>query len=367
MKNRIYFLLLLAIICTTTISSAANKIQISLILDTSNSMDGLIDQAKGKLWSIVNELSKCKKDGEDAVIQIALYEFGNDNLEEKDNWIRLVLPFTEDLDKISERLFKLRTKGGNEYCGAVIAQSIKDLEWSSNNNDLKMIIIAGNEAFNQGGLSYTKAIDKAVKEDIIINTIYCGDYETGVNLLWKDGSVIGNGSYSNIDQEQSLEYIATPYDDEIYKLNKALNNTYIQFGTMGNESKARQEVEDNNAESFSKANAVDRAVSKASTIYKSSEWDLVDAYDNKKEIIKNLDKQQLPQELRGKSTNEIETYILVKKEERKKIQSEILEFQNKRMEHIKSLKQKGEALTLEEAFMISVKEAAELKGFIIEQ
>ncbi|RPI65426.1 MAG: hypothetical protein EHM44_00590, partial [Ignavibacteriales bacterium] len=34
-----------------------NSIQLALLLDTSNSMDGLIDQAKSQLWKIVNELA----------------------------------------------------------------------------------------------------------------------------------------------------------------------------------------------------------------------------------------------------------------------------------------------------------------------
>jgi len=34
------------------------KIQAAILLDVSNSMDGLIDQAKNQLWNMVNVLSK---------------------------------------------------------------------------------------------------------------------------------------------------------------------------------------------------------------------------------------------------------------------------------------------------------------------
>ena len=37
-----------------------NTVQIALLLDTSNSMDGLINQAKSQLWDIVNEFSLAK-------------------------------------------------------------------------------------------------------------------------------------------------------------------------------------------------------------------------------------------------------------------------------------------------------------------
>ena len=41
----------------TTLKEDSPEIKVALLLDTSNSMDGLIDQAKAQLWQIVNELS----------------------------------------------------------------------------------------------------------------------------------------------------------------------------------------------------------------------------------------------------------------------------------------------------------------------
>ena len=37
-----------------------NTVKIALLLDTSNSMDGLIDQAKSQLWDIVNKFAYVK-------------------------------------------------------------------------------------------------------------------------------------------------------------------------------------------------------------------------------------------------------------------------------------------------------------------
>src|SRR6185295_3102994 len=40
--------------------SSDQNIMLALLLDTSNSMDGLIEQAKSQLWKIVNELAAAK-------------------------------------------------------------------------------------------------------------------------------------------------------------------------------------------------------------------------------------------------------------------------------------------------------------------
>ena len=126
----------------------SKKVQVAILFDTSNSMDGLIDQAKSRIWNIVNEVSTLRYEGEVPTFEIALYEYGNDGLEEKDNYIRQVLEFTSDLDDVSQKLFGLTTNGGSEYCGAVIHESVVDLAWSKDATDLKMIYIAGNEAYD---------------------------------------------------------------------------------------------------------------------------------------------------------------------------------------------------------------------------
>src|SRR5687767_734244 len=134
------------------------SIMLALLLDTSNSMDGLIEQAKSQLWKIVNELAGAQCiDGTRPDIKIALYEYGNDGLPSSEGYIRLVSPLTTDLDVISEKLFALRTNGGNEYCGYVINTSLKQLDWSQSMADLKMIFIAGNEPFTQGPIHFQTA------------------------------------------------------------------------------------------------------------------------------------------------------------------------------------------------------------------
>ena len=120
------------------ITDASTKIQVVLLLDTSGSMDGLIDQAKSRLWNIVNTLTTLKYEGKTPTIEIALYEYGNDGISDK-NWIRKVTPLTQDLDLISEKLFALTTNGGEEYCGAVIKDATSQLEWNSNEKSIHQI------------------------------------------------------------------------------------------------------------------------------------------------------------------------------------------------------------------------------------
>ena len=154
MKRIFVFLLSLfvsfTLLCNTTFSNSKeekNVVQLAILLDTSNSMDGLIDQAKNQLWKIVNEMARSKRDNKTINLYVALYEYGNDNLSPDVGYVRQVSPLTNDLDKISDELFKLRTNGGSEYCGTVIADAVEDLKWTESTDELKVIFIAGNEGF----------------------------------------------------------------------------------------------------------------------------------------------------------------------------------------------------------------------------
>ncbi|MFH1998558.1 MAG: VWA domain-containing protein, partial [Planctomycetota bacterium] len=114
MKNvRIAIGLTLAfsLLITTTSSSAQGekpkeaRIQMAILLDTSSSMDGLIDQAKSQLWKIVNEFVTMKRDGRPPMLEVALYEYGKSSRPAEENYMRMILPLTTDLDKVSQELF----------------------------------------------------------------------------------------------------------------------------------------------------------------------------------------------------------------------------------------------------------------------
>ena len=283
---------------------------LALLLDTSNSMDGLIDQAKSQLWKIVNELSAARcGDGSKPAIRIALYEYGNNGLPSSEGYIRQVSGMTTDLDLISEKLFALRTNGGDEFCGQVIRTSLDQLDWSASQADLKIIFIAGNEPFTQGRMPYQNACGLAREKGVVINTIFCGDFSEGINTSWKAGADITGGSYMSIEQDRKTVYVPTPYDDRIAEMNDRLNTTYVYYGSQGSKKKEMQSTQDRNAESYGLSNKVDRAVSKSSHAYKNSTWDLVDALQEDEKVIAEAKDADLPKEMQGMSVEQRKAYV----------------------------------------------------------
>lgn len=346
---------------------ANNTVKIALLLDTSNSMDGLINQAKSQLWDIVNQFTKAKcANSLRPKLQIALYQYGNDNLAAKEGYIQQVLGFSDDLDEISEKLFSLTTNGGEEFCGEVIQTSIKQLDWGKNKDNLKMIFIAGNEPFTQGKLNYKDATTNAKEKDIIVNTIFCGNYEQGINSSWKNGAILTGGEYMAIDHNRQVVHINTPYDREIIILNKKLNNTYVSYGRLGVSKLKLQATQDTNALEMEEQVAVKRAVSKSSRLYNNSSWDLVDAADDKEFDVSKIKKENLSKDLKEKTDKEITLYIKKKKTERTQIQNKIQEINSKRDAYITEHQKEESKGELERVMLDAIKKQAENKNYIWE-
>ena len=344
-------------------------VQMAILLDTSGSMQGLIEQAKTELWAIVNEFIFAKRNNMAPEVQVALYEYGKDSLAAKDGYIRQIVPFTTDLDKISEELFALKTNGGQEYCGWVIQEATKSLDWSNSFDDLKVIFIAGNEPFTQGKVDYNKSCKEAIARGIIVNTIHCGSESDGLNGHWKNGAVLADGSFLNIDQNRQVAHIDAPQDKEIAELSLKLNDTYIAYGSMGGMRFNRQAQQDTNASNLSQQAAIQRSVAKSSFNYKNSDWDLVDALKDKVVKLEELEDEELPENMQEMTNEERKAYADSKAAERSEIQKRIQELNIEREKFVQAevQKQASSQDTLGSAITKTVRQQAIKKNFAFEK
>jgi hypothetical protein len=317
------------------------KIQAAILLDVSNSMDGLIEQAKAQLWNMVSVMGKAKCNGITPKIEIALYEYGRDNNDRAKGYVKQISSFSSDLDKLSQDLFSLTTQGGEEYCGQVIHTSLNELNWDTSPSNYKVIFISGNEDFLQGNVSYSLACAEAKEKGVVVNTIYCGDRLQGIKEHWNLLGECGNGSFTNINSDAKPEDIPTPYDSTLITLNYKLNGTYIFYGSEGRNKQALQGMMDISNASVSKSVEIDRiGVKGNSQLYYNGGWDLVDALKGDVKFMDKLDLKTLPDSLKTKDKKELQQIINTKTEERAQIQKQILSLSVQRENFINNERRK---------------------------
>ena len=348
-------------------------VDVAILLDTSSSMDGLIGQAQGQLWNIVQEFSKAEKAGQTPLLRVAVFEYGNSGLPAKEGYIRQVEQLTTDMDRISEVLFELTTNGGDEYCGQVIDECLDRLDWSSEPNSYKAIFIAGNEPFTQGSVGYEKACKKAIEAGVVVNTIHCGDYSAGVSGKWQHAASLAEGEYLNINQDRKVVQIKCPQDKIIIELNQKLNKTYLWYGKQDKRkyfSKNQSEQDANSDKAAGQGyggGVLSRAWAKSSSSYDNKGRDLVDSYGDDAEGLKELDKKVLPDEMQKMTEAERTAHLEKMKKSRAEIKAKIAELSKERQAYIAAERDKlagGKAdKTLSDVMTGSVREQLKKSGF----
>jgi hypothetical protein len=343
-----------------------DTVQIALVLDTSSSMDGLINQARSHMWSLVDQMGKLTREvngkQRGVKIELALYEYGNQTIDGSKGYIRQVLPFSSDLDTVSEKLHSLFTNGGDEYAGQAIKTAVSDLQWSSDPSTLKFIYLAGNEELTQGPVTPGQAIEAARAKDINVQFILCGDNDD----TWKTGAKLAQSDLMTIDQSKVAAHIPAPQDDEILRLNGELNTTYMGYGALGSASMARQASADAGAYKMSKKVALERSQLKAKKAYDNSSWDLVDATDKNAKFLDTAKDGDLPAELQGKTAEEKKALVAAKAQQRADLKAKIAKLEADRTTFLATERAKTgakEEKSLETELMKSTKHVAGKKGY----
>ena len=199
------------------------------------------------------------------------------------------------------------------------------MDWSSKDNSYKAIFIAGNEPFTQGSVDYRDACKSAIEQGVVINTIHCGNYNTGVSTKWKNGADLAEGEYMNIDQDRKTVHIETPHDEIIIRLNAQLNKTYLWYGQdEDREELARNQLaQDSNAEGASPSSILNRSRSKASSLYSFKGRDLVDTAEDDDSIVDELNESQLPDEMKSMTAEQRRAHVKNQAATRKEIKAKI--------------------------------------------
>jgi hypothetical protein len=337
-------------------------VDLVIALDISGSMDGLIDSARQKLWDVVNLLAQAKPT---PVLRVGLIAYGSPNFPAQSGYVNIESPLTTDLDSIYSKLFALRTNGGDEYVARAVRVGTREMQWSQDQNALKIIFVAGNEPANQDPLiAVETAVNEAKEKHIFVNTIYCGYETAGEATGWRQVAALGGGKFAAIDQNHTVA-IATPMDDELNRLSGELNKTYIAYGSTGRAHAENQAAQDKNAQSAGGYVAATRSAAKASPMYSNEEWDLVDAKKKGKKVA-DMPAAELPAPVAALPPEKRDAFVQEKAKEREKIQKQIADVNAKREAYIKAeraKKAKPGAKALDDALGESIRTEATSQGF----
>ncbi len=348
---------------TTSIAQETRPVDVVVMLDTSGSMENLLDATRARVWDVVNELGRMKPTPE---LRVGLVSFGTDKATEDQGFIIQHLDLTDELDEVYAELMGLTIGGGTELVGRALNETLDGMSWSPEYNALRVVFVAGNESADQGveDDDFRIAARAARDRGIIVNALYAGNRDQGVVEKWHEIAQAGEGNFTAIDPSTGSIQIAAPQDDLLLELNGRLNTTYVPYGEKGQDGLANQIAQDSNASRLGVQSCSSRIVAKGGALYNNASWDLVDKTLEEGFDWDALSLADLPEEMQSMTVDQSIEFVEAKRAQREGIQLEIQSASAAREVFVKQViaSRIGEA-GLGEAMRKMIREQAMAMGF----
>ena len=329
-------------------TTSQKTLEMVFVIDTTGSMGGLIEGAKQKVWSIINDVMQQKNRPRVKVGLVAYRDNG-------DAYVTQITTISEDLDKVYSTLMDFRAEGGGdgpENVRRALADGLEKVGWAKQNSNTAQILFLVGDApphddyVQEPDVLVTTA--KAINQNIVVNTIQCGS-ETETRSVWQKIALRGEGKFFAIAQDGGVQTITTPYDAKLAELAGKLGKTFMAYGGGAGESgmKYRAEKQAAQASTEMKMNSnassvaqADRAMNKAinSEAYAG---DLLQSIENGNVKLSDVKDEDLPDDLKKLSSDERKKEIEKRLAERKAIRDEILTLSKQRDAFIRDAKKKA--------------------------
>jgi len=307
------------------------RIEVCFVLDTTSSMSGLIDGAKQKIWSIANEMISAKPTPELKLGLIGYRDRG-------DEYVVKTFNLTDDIDAIYGHLREFKAEGGGdapESVNEALDEAIHKVSWSNDRKVLKIVFLVGDAPPHMdypNSPKYTDLCREAVKKDLLINTVQCGNMPD-TQTIWQEIAKLSEGTYAAIAQSGNMAVVSTPMDKELSRLNERISATVIPYGDAKLQAEVRAKGE--LAASAPAAAMADR-LSFNSKMGKGVQGrgDLVDALNNNETKFESIDSKQLPAELQKLERDELHKRVEQARNDRADLQKKVVALSKQREEYI---------------------------------
>lgn len=305
------------------------KVEVVFCLDTTGSMGGLIEGAKQKIWSIANQITQGKPTPKLSIGLVGYRDKG-------DEYVTKVVNFSDDLDAVYEKLTAFTAGGGGdtpEHVNKALYDAVNEIKWSNDSKTLKLVFLVGDcppHTDYNDGYDYHNICSQAVKNDIIINTVQCGN-AADTAKIWKEIAALSEGKYAAVEQNGGMVSIETPMDKDLAKLNSEFEGTIVRFGSE--KKQAALASRSDAMKSMAPAIASERA------LYKAKSGDLIESdLVGHTEVLSNISDKELPEQMRGMSLEERKTFLTKKEAERNELKAKIDKIGKDRLDYIANMK-----------------------------
>lgn len=225
----------------TVSTHATNKprVDVVFVLDTTGSMDGLIQTAKDKIWSIATTMASAQPTPEIRIGLVAYRDRG-------DQYVTRRVDLSSDLDSVYAALMDFQAGGGGdtpESVNEALNDAVHQMSWSQNDQAYQVIFLVGDAPphMDYNEAQYPAIVKDALDKGIVINTIQCGEMPVTV-APWTQIANLGHGNFFQVEQAGGAVAFTTPFDSKIAELSARLDDTRLYYGTQEEKARMKEKV-----------------------------------------------------------------------------------------------------------------------------
>ena len=305
--------------------TAKAKVDVVFVLDTTGSMDGLIQTAKEKIWSIATTMASAQQAPEIRIGLVAYRDHG-------DAYVTKVVDLSADLDSVYATLMDFQADGGGdgpESVNKALYDAVHSMSWSEQDQAYQAIFLVGDAPphMDYNEVRYPEIVATALDKGIVVNTIQCGDMPTTVEP-WAQIASLSHGEFFQVEQAGGAVAFNTPFDKEIAELSARLDDTRLYYGTEEEKEKMNGKVAATEKihAGLTVASRARRAEFNASVGGRANllgENELVAAVVDGTVALDELDADALPEALKPMAPAEQKAYVAELSEKRETLQRQI--------------------------------------------
>lgn len=332
------------------------KMDLVFALDTTGSMSGLIIGAKAKIWEIARLAQQGRPQPELRVGLVAYRDRG-------DQYVTQSLALTGDLDKVYATLSGFSAGGGGdgpEHVLMGLHEAVEKMQWSDAPNAVRLVYLVGDAPPHtdyQDGVTLAGVLAAASKKGIRINAVRCG-LDAQTLAAFTEIARPTDGEVATIEQSGGVVTAATPFDEELARLNGALAKTEVHYGSAAERAEAERVMEANVA-APTPAQADRAAFYAAASASPAAKKDLVAAPTT---AAAALAPSELPEAMKGMSAEEQASFLEGKRKEREEILAKVRAASEKRDAFLKSSAPRPAPSAFDSRVVESMRKAAMDKG-----
>ena len=330
------------------------SVEIVFVLDTTASMDGLLDSVRRKIWFIINEITSAKPTPE-LKVGFVLFKDKGDEYETK------VFDLESELDYVASSTDSFKAGGGGDVPEHVIKgldDAVNKIHWGGGDQTYRVIFLAGDAPPHlnyPGECDYRAVCKKAVEQHIIINTIRCDD-DPQCERFFRQFATLGEGQFFSISSFDAFQQLRSPVDPELCDLAEQLQATTLAWPD-------KEELK-NRCETLTKKLAIDIRADRACFWAKSAQafspWDFTTDVQEGKVKLEELPAERWPGTIRSKTLDERKAWLVDAIAKRVALKEKIIALEAKRKEWLN--KEVGKLKLLGNSFDSSVVKTIKLQA-----